>query len=443
MPRTRSTKPAASESTDTPASSLASKHQLTPRQGPSPGVFILPKAATPQARIVTLPHPRNGKPSRYLVCPETGLFEFTKISAPNSAPRSWLIETRPNLGDDDTDKKESDPLVDIVSSSDMFVATAIDALFLVLPSLVDATVPKGSDEKTSLFLSSDDYFDKLPEESSHLAEILQWEATRALIESRMEVICDTVEAGDEKMFRLSEKKLLATLLAKAERISDGGLPPTLEEKFVKRALEAPILLHRSSLAAKLGESQAAVETAVESDASTPVTDSAQSQSTTVTADSNSSFVSQPCTAATSFAEDSKVEDAALTAIQASAEVTALQRLHVAFDFICSRYIPAATVEQLKRYLSQADMCSVDFSPLDKYLAALAELRAEAIAANSTADYSRKRMRDGEEDDLVQEKKRKLEEEKKKRRANESRGVRELKKVNTSGMMKLSHFFRAK
>ncbi|KIE03715.1 Ribonuclease H2, subunit B, partial [Metarhizium majus ARSEF 297] len=442
MPRTRSTKPAASESTDTSAATLASKYTLTPRDGSSPGIFILPKTATPEARIVTLPHPRNGKPSRYLVCPKTGIHEFTKISAPQSAPRSWLIETRADSGDDDTDSKEADPHVDIVSSSDMFVATTIDALFLVLPSLVDATVQKGSDEKKRLFLSSDDHFDKLPEESSHLSEILQWEATRAFIESRMEIICDTVEAGDEKMFRLSEKKLVATILEKAKRMSDGGLPPTLEEKFVKRALEAPILLHRSNLAAKVSQNQAATEVATESEVSTPVTDSAHSQSTTVTADSNSSFGSQPSTAATSFVEDGQAEDAAMTAIQASAEVTALQRLRVAFDFICSRYIPAATAEQLKRHLSQQDMCSVDFSPLDKYQAKLAELRAEAVAANSTADYSRKRMGDEEEDALRQEKKRKLEEEKK-RKANESRGVRELKKVNTSGMMKLSHFFKAK
>lgn len=324
----------------------------------------------------------------------------------------------------------------------MFVATPIDALFLVLPSLADAKVEKGSDEKKRLFLTSDDHFDKLPEESSHLSEILRWAATRTLIESRMEVICDSVDAGDEKMFRLSEKKLLTTILEKAKRMSDGGLPVSLEEKFVNKALEAPILLQRNSLVAKPTEIPKTVESASESEVSTPLTDSAQSQSTTITTDSNSSFTSQPSTAATSFVEDGQTEDAAITAIQASPEITELQRLRVAFDFICSRYIPVATTEVLKRYLSQSEMSSVDFSPLDKYLAELAKLRAEAVTASSAVDYSRKRARDDEEDDIRQEKKRKLEEEKK-RKASESRGVRNLKKVNTSGMMKLSSFFKAK
>jgi hypothetical protein len=324
----------------------------------------------------------------------------------------------------------------------MFVATLMDPLFLVLPSLTDGRVGKGSDGEKRLFLSSDDHFDKLPEESSHLSEILRCNATRALIESRMGVICDTVDAGDEKMFRLCEKKLLNVLVDKAKRLSDGGLPPSLEDKFVKKALEAPILLQRSSLATKAGESQTTVESAPEPEVATPLTDSADSQSTIVTADSNPSFTSQASTAATSFVEEEQAEDVTMTAIQASAQVTELQRLRVAFDFICSRYLPAATAEKLKGHLSQTEICSVDFSPLEKYLAELAELRAEAVAANSNADYSRKRMRDDEEDDIRQEKKRKLEEEKK-RKANASRGVRELKKVNTSGMMKLSHFFKAK
>ncbi|KAJ4160514.1 hypothetical protein NW754_003633 [Fusarium falciforme] len=57
------------------------------------------------------------------------------------------------------------------------------------------------------------------------------------------------------------------------------------------------------------------------------------------------------------------------------------------------------------------------------------------------DYSRKRDRDEEEDE-ARVKKRKAEEEKKKK-SMESRGVRELKKVNTKGMKKMSDFFKKK
>ncbi|KAK2603521.1 hypothetical protein QQS21_004290 [Conoideocrella luteorostrata] len=440
MPRTRSTKPARKEeSTNTPVSGSVSRYSLESRQGASPRVFILPKAAMPDARIVTLSHPRSGQPSRYLVCPKTGIHEFTMISAPKFAPRSWLIESKVDFSETTTEDKESDIQVETISNSDMFVATMIDPLFLILPSLVDAKVEKGSDEKKRLFLTSDDHFDKLPDESSHLSEMLRWDATRSLIESRMEAICDTVDAGDEKMFRLSEQKLLDTIMEKAKRMSDGGLPPTLEEQFVKKALEAPILLSRS--VTMRSQCQAAAETASDSGVSTPI-DSSNSQSTTVTNDTNSSFASHNSTAATSFVEATQGEEVALTAMEASPEVTGLQRLRIAFEFICSRYVAPATADQLRRLLSQAEMSSIDFSPLDEFTAKLAKVRAEAVAASSLADYSGKRHHDEEQDEIRQEKKRKLEEEKK-RKATESRGVRDLKKVNTSGMMKLSHFFKAK
>ncbi|MBH1945680.1 hypothetical protein I5L01_15830, partial [Erythrobacter sp. YJ-T3-07] len=54
-------------------------------------LLVLPTKATPEARVVSLPNTRYNKHTRYLVCPETGIYEFTKISAPRSTPRSWLI----------------------------------------------------------------------------------------------------------------------------------------------------------------------------------------------------------------------------------------------------------------------------------------------------------------------------------------------------------------
>lgn len=439
MPRTRSAKPPAKQSTEAPASDAASKYILESRKGPPRRVLILPKAATSQARIVTLPHPRNGRPSRYLVCPQSGIHEFTKISAPKSAPSSWLIETKVGSCEGVADSREPGTRTETISNSDMFVATNIDPLFLVLPSLFDAKIEKGSDEKKRLFLTSDDHFDKLPEQNSHLSEILRWGATRALIESRMEVICDTVDAGDEKLFRLSEKKLLATIIEKAKRMGEGGLPPTIEEKFVRKTLEAPVLLSRN--VTMPGQHQSKNEDAPDSGVSTHFTDSGNSQSAAIN-DSNASFASHPSTAATSFVEEAEGDEIASAALQASPEVIALQRLRVAFDFICSRYVPSAAAELLRAQLSRLEESSVDFTPLNEYTARLAELRAEALAASSIADYSKKRPRDEEQDDARQEKKRKLEEEKK-RKANASRGVRDLKKVNTSGMMKLSQFFKAK
>lgn len=121
------------------------------------------------------------------------------------------------------------------------------------------------------------------------------------------------------------------------------------------------------------------------------------------------------------------------------EVLSLQKLRISFDFICSSYIPPPLSKLLKEKLPKEE--TIDFAPLETYLAKLAKLRQEAAAARVT-DYSRKRGRD-EEDEERAEKKRKKEEEEKMKKVGVSRGVRELKKVNTSGMKKMSDFFMKK
>ncbi|KAG6113557.1 hypothetical protein E4U31_000432 [Claviceps sp. LM219 group G6] len=439
--RTRSTKSTASKKqiAGAPPPEPVSQYTLESRQGPPQHVFILPKAATPEARAVTLPHPRSGCLSRYLFCPESGIYEFTKFSAPKHAPTSWLIEPGPGSDENNLDGEKEPPRTEVISNGAMYVATRIDPLFLVLPALVDVKIDKKSDEKKRLFLCSDDHFDKLPQQDSHFSEILRCDAIRTLIESRMEAICDTVDAGDEKMFRLSEKKLLATIIEKARQMGEGGLPPSMEEKFVKKALEAPVLLSRNVTMPTQPQSKA--KDTADAGNSTPGTEASTSLTTPVT-ESDSSLESHASTAPTSFVDEADGVDIASAALQASPDVIALQRLRVAFDFLCSRYIPSAAADLLRTQLAQVEESSVDFAPLNKYMASLAERRAEAVAASSVADYSSKRPRDEEQDELRQEKKRKLEEEKK-RKANQSRGVRDLKKVNTSGMMKLSHFFKAK
>lgn len=200
---------------------------------------------------------------------------------------------------------------------------------------------------------------------------------------------------------------------------------------MKKALEAPILLQRR-VAPPTSDDQSQAD---ESVVSTPLTESNESQTTTAT---DASSVSQVSTAATSFTETQPEGDTVVTATSASHEIQNLQRLKIAFNFICSSYISPSLDSQLQTKLT----ADVDFKPLDEYLSQLATLRAEAAAARSQGDFSRKRARDEEEDEARAEKKRKHEEEKKKK-ASESHGVRQLKKVNTSGMMKLSAFFQKK
>lgn len=426
------TKPALAKDTDTKTST--SRYPLPAASINPPKVLILPNNAISEARVVSLQNPRYSKPTRYLVCPETGAYEFIKIAAPKTTPRSWLIEGAPQKTDDQDDASFD---TQVTKGADLYLATPIDPLFLTLPALN----AQFSSSNKRMFLSSDDHIETINEETPHLRDtIVRWPSWRARFEARMGAVCDTVEAGDEElMYRFSEDKLLAELLVKAKRMSEGaGLPKSMEDKFVTKALEAPVLgVKRNNpvvAALKTDES-----TLSESQNSSQ-TESQESQSSVAT---TATSTSEASTAATSVADDSEVVSTKdiTSAITASAEVVNLQRLHIAFNFICSCYVPPAMAAVLKRMLSEKKS-GVDLAPLEDYIAQLTKLRQEALMARSASDYSRKRNNDEENEERM-EKKRKKEEEEKRKKAGESRGVRDLKKVNTSGMKKLSAFFKPK
>ncbi|KAF3801620.1 hypothetical protein GCG54_00014836 [Colletotrichum gloeosporioides] len=436
MARTRSTKSAPAAKTEASNASTTAKYSLPEESSSAPKLFIIPTKATQEARIVSLPNPRYSKPTRYLLCPDTGIYEFTKIAAPKTSPRSWMIETPTGDLEKSNEGDTSQLQAQVTNGADLFIATPIDPIFILLPGLFGPASAKSTESKR-LFLSSDDHFDAVSSSSSHMAEALRCPKTRALLESRMETVCDTVDAGDENMYRLSEKKLVNEILSKAKAMSSKSLPNSMEEKFVKKALEAPIQVQRSQ--AVTVEAKSAADGATDGSQDSTKNESGESQMSVSTVDSTQSAVSTS-TAATSISE--VVEETIVSAIQASEEVTNLQRLKVAFNFICSSYIAPGMTAMLRPILADQETTSVDFTPLDDYLAQLAKLRAEAASSRSMADYSRKRMMDEEEEEARADKKRKMEEEKK-RKATQSRGVRALEKVNTKGMKKMSDFFKKK
>lgn len=423
MPRTtRSSKAAATASADSKdaktktksTSSNSSIYTLAPELDSPPTIFILPKSATPESRIVTLQNPRYGKPTRCLVCPSTGFYEFTKMASPEKSPRSWLIDgtTNPHIPAQTT------------KDSELYVATPIDPLFLVLPALAAKIT-----DKKRMFLSSDDHFDAVSEQDSgsgrrknHLLEVLKWPQARKLLESRMASVCDTVEAGDEIMFRLNETKLVEELLMKAKRMSEDGLPKSMEEKFVTKALEAPIVGIRSTVALTRSSTTVAVESQEgEEMTETTTTKTSLSEATTAVATPTNEVVAS---------------------LIPTPEILNLQRLRVSLNFLTSSYLPPSLSSHLKSSLSNPS--SVDFTPLESYLTQLAKLRQEAVASRSHSDFSRKRIAGDEEDAFERaEKRRKKEEEEKVKKAGVSRGVKELAKVNTRGMMKLTSFFQKK
>jgi hypothetical protein len=325
----------------------------------------------------------------------------------------------------------------VSAGAELYIATAIDPLFLLLPALVDSQSTKQSENQKRLFLSSEDYFDKLPEDSSHLSDVLQCAKTRALFEARMASICDTVEAGDESMFRINEKKLVSAILDKARSLGKGGLPPSMESKFVTKPLQAPIAVKQKAFI--VTETQTV--DGPNAEVSTPQTETTDSQSTTATLDSATTGASEASTTATSATEVSAEVNTIVRMIEPTPEIIDLQRTQVAFDYICSAYISPSITARLRDDLRDEASSLIDFAPLTEYIVKVNALRAEAFAERPVDFSQRKRGRE-EEDDEQLEKKRKLEEEKKKK-AKENKSVKDLKKVDTSGMKKLSHFFKKK
>jgi len=388
-------------------------------------VFILPKSATSSARIITLANPRTGSPTRYLVCPKTGFFEFTKVTPPKSAPRSWLVQRSAHSESQEDGEQEgaATTTAQTISSPTLYIATPFDPVFLLLPALIaepESAGTSGKSEKKQkrMFLSLDSHLDALPSPANHLLDLLDLHhpSLREMLSSRLAAVCDVVQAGDEDMYRLSEEKLVGEMLVKARRmISGNGLPASLEERWVKKALEAPVVGVR---VVKRGDSGSQVLTNGESQGTTP----------------------------------DEEEPALRPAIVASPEVVHLQRLRTALDFLSSRYLPPTLSALLKSHLTSQSPLSkkfnIDFTPLDEYLAQLTKVRQEAAASRATTDFSRKRLGGGgndddEEADEKAEKRRKKEQEERIKKQNVSRGVRELAKVNTKGMMKLSEFFKKK
>jgi hypothetical protein len=305
----------------------------------------------------------------------------------------------------------------VTKSPDLYIATPVDTLFLILPALA----PKNAKDTKQLFLSLDDHLDTLSSSSPHWKSLLRaFPTLKSRIEKRMSMVCDTVDAGDETMYRLSQDKLLGVLVKKAERMSEGALPASLEEKFIKTALEVPIMNIKR-------EESGLNEISILEDAATPSTN-AESQTSQGTSS----------TAATSFS--STIEEQAKPALTTPPNIPHLLRLRTSFTYLSSTYVPFSLHTSLTNLL--ASSTAPNFQPLDTHLASLATLKAEALSLRSISDnITRKRgFEDDDEKVAEREEKKRKKEEDEKRKKQESRAVKQLKKVDVSGMKKMSSFF---
>ncbi|KAL4873430.1 hypothetical protein BDV12DRAFT_159971 [Aspergillus spectabilis] len=417
--RTRSAPPAEPAVSDKQSQSRAPKTITKPSK-----TFILPSSATPEARFVTLPNPRTGGSTRYFFCPKLGVYEFTVVAS--QFPRSILYTS--------TEGKSPKPQGKISKTAELLVATPIDILFFVLPLLCSS---RSSNERKRLFQPFDDIIDSHDEMPKHLRYILYNDTFRETILHRVDAVCDSVEAGDEKMFRVNEAKLLQELLAKAGRMVAQGLPKSLEERFVRQALAAPLL---SVTRTDIATSSTSPSSPKKDEAEAKSQESKDTQSTITISEPSPSDVSIPTSSTPS--PPTPAEETLPEQQICPDSIVHLQRLSTALTFLESSYISTDLCTKLDELLSSPEsQNTIDFAPLHAHLKHLADLRAEALASRLLGDFSRKR--NAEDDDAVEsraEKKLKKEEEEKKKKAGESKGVRNLKKVNTSGMKKMSDFF---
>ncbi|KAI9844742.1 MAG: hypothetical protein M1837_005275 [Sclerophora amabilis] len=492
-----------------------------------PQVLILPSHTSPTARVLTLSGPANSKPRRFFFCPEKGLYEFTKVAAPRSSPRSWLLSRAqpyaeakkdqsspaPLNGDGSDDSQfaqstTSSPalrtaavsnnrpqnaapapeLADgyTLKTANLLVATPFDPLFLLLPILRPPPAPQPSSTtaprdqpKPHLFHPPSEYLDRLALLSPHITFPLSHEATSTHFEARLASVCDSVEAGPEKMYRLSEVKLLQELIGKAQRVVRRGksnvydsLPPSMESRFVTRALERPITCVPRGEEEE--EEEGKTDAAHGHDRPNP------KDSSYATSSTQHDGHDKPTRTQTSSDDDDDCQPK-----QNFYTIPQLLRLHSALLFILQTYLPPHLSSTLLTLIKQPPTTTagkmadptpapelatatatatanspIDFTPLHDHLSQLSALRAQAIASRSHDDFGRKRshhqdLENGEdaEEDAVEEamqlraekkrKKEEAEEEEKRMKAGQSRAMRDLKKVDVTGMKKMSDFFGKK
>lgn len=421
-----------------------------------PKLLILPEGVSQHARVLSLCNPRTLTPKRYFFCPEKGIYEFTRLAAPKTAPKSCLIapphdkqssrDTLPLTGgvsvcesrepSQPRASSTSPPIADgyLIESTEFLVATPIDPMFLILPVLAPKPSSNKHQQPKQVFLSADDLLDNLSDISEHFREVINHRPTCGFIQRRMAAVCDSVAAGDEIMYRLSNEKLLQVLLDKARGMVGRAFPKTLEARFVRKALEVPIMSvkrEESSLSVDMRTDQEEDCRVVQSGLKTP-SEGTDSQS------SISSLTMLHSHASSSTSISVIPESAPISAPEAIPE---LLRLRSALSYLLSSYVPLHLVDCLNQTISSPSG-PVDFTSLEQHLADLSNLRTEALASRSLSDFSRKRgvNDDDEAIESRMEKKRKKEEDEKRKKAGESRGVRDLKKVDTTGMKKLSDFF---
>lgn len=416
------------------APSKPAKEMIAPtpalKSGEPLRVIIAPRTLSAAARFISLSNPVTEESERYLLCPETGIHQLTRTTTPKHDPHSILF-TPVDIDNPVTRDVEAISNGYVNKSAEFLTATPYDLSFTLLPLLTNSA-------KSNLFQSVDDILEPSDTKTYDLPYILQ--KFRTLVEEAIVRVCDVVEAGDDSLYRYSSSKTLQLLITKARRACENGLPASLEERFVTRVLEAPMLSVKREESTISIAAEQPQETAA--DPGTPL-ESFDSQSTTASV--APSIVFSESSAVTTTSTVTTTTETTITATTSTtsvpSEIVTLQRLLTSFKYIVHSYLPPQLALSLLTALQDQSSSGIDFAPLTAHLTHIAKLRADAAASIDISSFSRKRgLEDDFEAEERAEKKKKLEEEEKRKKASQSRGVQQLSKVDVKGMKKMSAFF---
>ena len=407
---------------------LASKTQIAPVAASLPPrdeqpvkTLILPADASPDARIVSLPHPSNAQPARYLYCPRNGFYEFMQVGGASPKLQSTLLVPNDGSGkgeEDEAEDEAEDESLDVLGSgyimehAEILVATPMDPRLLLMPLFKpDVLNDQGRPHVARM---KDDLLDDLGTTSRGMNQILRYPSVRRLLEQALEDVCERVDVLGDTVYRPKSLKMLELIVKKANAVVSTAWPASLE-KYIQKRLEVP-----AAITAMASLSGNATET-------NGVDGGIETNQTTENADNVNPSVKQ---------------DEHTQTLEASHAVVQSLRLRTAIGFILTSYTPPKLKAHFASILVSENSHLVDFSEMNAYLDRVEALKTEAQALRSISDnISRKRS--AEDEDELQEaraaKVRKKEEEEKKRKQ-ESRATKDLKKVDTSGMKKLSSFF---
>ncbi|KAK6512311.1 hypothetical protein TWF481_001199 [Arthrobotrys musiformis] len=402
----------------------------------NPKVFILPDSKD-TTTILTLTHPSTNLPTRYLLStppsstPNTPfIYEILKVSNPAYAPRSWLITPDtppPSLPDPDQKESESEEEEEksqVIKDAHIFLTTPIDPLYLLLPHVSSKTSSRN-------FLSFDDLLESHPESNKWSRILNITPQASKILQSRLLSICDTVSAGDEEMFRLNQDKLYQLLISRVEAVAK-SLPTSLT-KHISKKLSKPIGTQstwKRRVETKPAGGVINDANIEEEDEDQPDTNP-DSQLRREASKLNLQDADTPMEAEEVIPED----------LLPPEEIQYLCQLSHSLQFF-QNYLPREIYSCLSGRL---DILHPQ-EPLEKYIEELKSLRAAANAAlDFSMSHSKRTLEDLEagggtsKEEIEREKKRKKKEED----AKTSTAVKKLAKVDTSGMMKMTSFFKKK